>query len=294
METSEHPVGTLDEPIASEPGARDVVLSAPPVVHAGRFRQKFREYLPALFLFIGVIALWQLVTSVTSIPPYILPKPTDIAKEIWDERGSLFPAAGTTGEEVLIGFLLAVTFGYALAVLFTYSKIAERAIYPIVIASQTIPILAIAPLLVVWFGFGILPKVLVVALFGFFPVAINTVAGMSSVERDTFLLMRSFGASRWETFRRVRFPASLPFFFTGVKQAAVISVIGAVAGEWVGADKGMGPLMIAANSYLRTSLVFAAIIYLSVMAVGMFLIVSVVERLTIRWYFVNKEQRSRG
>jgi ABC-type nitrate/sulfonate/bicarbonate transport system permease component len=187
-----------------------------------------------------------------------------------------------------------VTFGYALAVLFTYSKIAERAIYPIVIASQTIPILAIAPLLVVWFGFGILPKVLVVALFGFFPVAINTVAGMSSVERDTFLLMRSFGASRWETFRRVRFPASLPFFFTGVKQAAVISVIGAVAGEWVGADKGMGPLMIAANSYLRTSLVFAAIIYLSVMAVGMFLIVSVVERLTIRWYFVNKEQRSRG
>lgn len=288
------PIGTLDETVASEPGTRDPVLSASPIVHPGRPREKFRAYLPALLLFIAAIGIWQLIATVTSIKPYILPKPSDIAKEMWTERANLLPAAGTTFEEVIIGFGLAVTIGFSLAVLFVHSKIAERALDPIVIATQTIPILAIAPVLIIWFGFGILPKILVVALFGFFPVAINSVAGMNSEERDTLLLMRSFGASRWEIFRRVRFPASLPYFFTGVKQAAVISVIGVVAGEWVGANKGMGPLMIAANSYLRTSLVFAAIIYLSVMAVGMFLTVTALERLTIGWYFVNKEQRSGG
>jgi NitT/TauT family transport system permease protein len=249
---------------------------------------RLRSYLPALLLFVGAIGIWQVITSVTDIKPYILPKPTAIAQEMWDSKENLLPSARVTFTEVIIGFGLAVSVGFSLAVLFVHSRVAERAIYPIVIATQTIPILAIAPLLVIWFGFGLLPKILVVALFGFFPVAINTVAGMNSAERDTFLLMRSLGANTWQVFRRVRFPASLPYFFTGVKQAAVISVIGAIAGEWVGATQGMGPLMIAANSYLRTSLVFAAIIYLSIMAVSMFLIVTLLERLTIGWYFVNR------
>jgi putative hydroxymethylpyrimidine transport system permease protein len=280
-------LGTLEDTVPPDSGSRDV--GAQQVVRAGRIKERLRLYLPALLLFVGLVGVWQLVATFTGIKDYVLPKPTEIATTIWSDRSSLIPAAGVTFSEVIIGFGLAVSVGFMLAVLFVHSRIAQRAIYPMVIATQTIPILAIAPVLVIWFGFGLLPKILVVALFGFFPVAINTVAGMNSVDRDTFRLMQSLGASRWEVFRRVRLPASLPFFFVGVKLAAVVAVIGAVAGEWVGSTNGMGPLMIAANSYLRTNLVFAAIVYLSVMAVGMFLIVTLIERLVIGWYFISKE-----
>lgn len=251
--------------------------------------RRVKLYAPAAALLVGIFALWQLIAAVAGLQSFILPAPSSVLREAFgSDRGELLSAAGTTVQEVLIGFAAAVVCGFLLATLLVHSRIANRALSPLVIASQTIPTLAIAPVLIIWFGFGILPKVLVVTLFGFFPVAINTAAGMNSVDRDVTYLMRALGSSRWQLFRWVRFPACLPSFFTGVKQAAVFSVIGAVTGEWVGGQAGLGPLMLAANTGLETGLVFAAIFYLSLMAIALFVIVSLVERVTTPWHYIAK------
>ena len=255
-------------------------------------RSAVGTYLPAIVLFFSLILIWQLVAYFSGIRDYVLPEPSQILVTGWQERADLFSHARVTFREVITGFVIAVSIGWVTAVLISQSKIAERGIYPLVIASQTIPVLAIAPILLIWFGFGIASKVVVVALISYFPVVINTVAGMKSVDRDALYLMQSLGGSRASAFRRVTLPASMPYFFTGVKQASVISVIGAIAGEWVGASRGLGPVMIAANSYLRTELVFAAMLFLSLMAMFMFVTTSIIERLTLRWYFITKEQRT--
>jgi putative hydroxymethylpyrimidine transport system permease protein len=258
-------------------------------VRRARVAHRLKLYAPAVALLIGIFALWQLIAAIAGLQSFILPAPSTVVREAFaGDRTELLSAAGTTIQEVLIGFAAAVVCGFLLATLLVHSRIANRALSPLVIASQTIPTLAIAPVLIIWFGFGILPKVLVVTLFGFFPVAINTVAGMNSVDRDVMYLMRSLGSTRWEVFRWVRFPACLPSFFTGVKQAAVFSVIGAVTGEWVGGQAGLGPLMLAANTGLETALVFAAILYLSIMAIVMFVAVSLVERLVTPWHYIAK------
>jgi len=276
--------------ISAEAESATLAKARPPRASTqSRVTRRVKLYAPAAGLLVGLVALWQLIAAVAGIQSYVLPTPSSVLADAFgSDRSVLLTAASTTVIEILVGFGIAVSGGFVLSTLLVHSRIVNRAIYPLVIASQTIPTLAIAPVLIIWFGFGILPKVIVVTLFAFFPVVINTVAGMSSVDRDVIYLMRSLGSSRWQLFRWVRLPACLPNFFTGVKQAAVISVIGAVAGEWVGGQSGLGPLMIAANSGLETAVVFAAILYLSVMAITMFLIVSLVERFTIPWYFVAK------
>ena len=247
------------------------------------------KYLPPLAIFLALIGVWQLVADYAGFPSYILPSPVAVLQAAFvDDRSALLSAAGTTLTEIVIGFVVAVTFGFLLAVILVASRPLRHGLYPLVIASQTIPILAIAPVLIIWFGFGVLPKILVVLLFAFFPVVINTMNGMNSVERDTIYLMRVLGCSSIGILLRVRIPAAMPYFFTGVRQAAVIAAIGAIAGEWVGAEKGLGPLMIGANSGLQTSVVFAAILFLSVIAIALFAVVTLVERVTIRWYYITR------
>lgn len=246
---------------------------------------EWMHFLPPLALFIAIIALWQLIATVGHVAVYVLPKPTSIiTTALSSDRASLMSASATTGIEVVVGFAVAVVVGFVTAVCLVHSRVFNRAVYPLVIASQAIPTLAIAPLLIVWFGFGIMPKVIVIALFGFFPVALNTIAGMNSIERETGYLMKSLGASRFDYFRRVRLPACMPFFFVGMKQAAVYSVVGAVVGEWVGSQSGLGNLMLGASSTLETTIVFAAILYLSVMAFVMFFVVVAIERVSLPWY----------
>jgi putative hydroxymethylpyrimidine transport system permease protein len=250
-----------------------------------RFALDWARYIPPAVLFVAIIGLWQLVVTLAHIKPYVLPSPVKILVAAFaGDRGSLLTASVPTGTEIIVGFVVAVACGFVAAIGLVHSRVFNRAVYPLIIASQAIPTLAIAPLLIVWFGFGIMPKVIVIALFGFFPVALNTVAGMNSIERDTTYLMRSLGASRLDYFRRVRLPACMPYFFVGMKQAAVYSVVGAVVGEWVGSQSGLGNLMLGASSTLEMTIVFAAIFYLSLMAFIMFLIVVVIERFTLPWY----------
>jgi ABC-type nitrate/sulfonate/bicarbonate transport system permease component len=239
------------------------------------------RYIPPVVIFLALIGVWELVAMFGGFPSYILPSPGNVmSAALFADRSDLMSAAATTVVEIVIGFGAAVTIGFLLALSLVASKSLRRGVYPLV--------------MIIWFGFGILPKILVVTLFAFFPVAINTMTGMSSVERDTIYLMQVLGCSRGHILWRVRVPASLPYFFTGVRQAAVISAIGAIAGEWVGAAKGLGPLMIGANSGMQTNVVFAAILYLSVIAIAMFSLVSVIERLSLGWYYISRDAESAG
>jgi ABC-type nitrate/sulfonate/bicarbonate transport system permease component len=247
-----------------------------------------RSALPPIILLAVVVGAWQAVVVLASVPTYLLPTPTAILHiALFSSRADLLTASKITLSEILVGLCIALITGFVIATLIVWSQILSKTLYPLVIGSQTIPVLAIAPVLVIWFGFGLTPKIIVVTLFSFFPVTINTIRGMNSIDRDMRYLITSLGGNKWDLFRRVQLPAALPHFFTGARQAAVISVIGAIAGEWVGSNQGLGPLMLGADSNLQTGVVFAAILYSTIIAVVLFSAVVLVERFTIKWYFVG-------
>ena len=183
-----------------------------------------------------------------------------------------------------MGFGLALASGVLLATAIGMSRTLERALYPFIIASQTIPIIVIAPMLLIWVGYGLAPKVIVVALISFFPIVVNMVDGLASVDRDMIRLMRTLGANRWQIFLKVRVPASLPYLFSGVRVAIAVSVIGAVIGEWVGSSEGLGYLMLRSKPQFLTERVFAAIVILSALGVALFASVGIAERLAIPWW----------
>jgi ABC-type nitrate/sulfonate/bicarbonate transport system permease component len=231
-----------------------------------------------------VLGAWQAYTGLADISPLLLPSPFAVAGSVVDNTALFARNAVVTLQEILLGFVLGAAAGIALAVLLTYSRLAERAVYPWLVASQMVPIVAVAPILVVWFGFTIVPKVVVVALVCFFPVVVNTVDGLKAVDPDTVRLMRTLGMSRPRIMRSVRVPSALPYVFSGLKVAMALSVIGAVFGEWVGSSEGLGYLMLALNNQLATTELFAAVLVLSLMGITLFFLVGLVERLVIPWH----------
>jgi ABC-type nitrate/sulfonate/bicarbonate transport system permease component len=255
-------------------------------------RRHFESALPTLLVVASIILFWEFFNVITGEPEYVLPPLHKILATVVDRAGDRFlPASWVTLQEMLLGFAFGVGSGAVLGTLIFHFKTMRRALLPMVISTQAVPVIAIAPLLIMWFGFGMAPKVIVVALVTFFPVAVNTISGLASVERETINLMHSFGANQRKIFFMVRFPAALPFIFAGIKNAAAISAIGAIVGEWVGAHEGLGPVMIAANAGFKTDVVFAAIFYLAFMAIALFLAVGVVERLAIPWHFMNRSRK---
>ncbi|MFP3913837.1 MAG: ABC transporter permease [Actinomycetota bacterium] len=248
-----------------------------------------RNLLPAAAFGIAVIVLWELATIVFQADERILPAPTDVVRALADSPGELLRNAWVTVVEMVIGFVAGISVGVALGILLTYSKMARSAVYPWLIVSQTIPIPAIAAVLVIWFGFTILPKVIVVGLIVFFPVAVSTADGLRAVDQEMVKLMRSFGASKARIFREVRIPVALPYVFTGMKVAATFSVLGAVFGEWVGARGGLGYLLLLENRAVNTDAVFAIIFLLSLLGVAFFGLVVLLERLTIPWHRITQD-----
>jgi ABC-type nitrate/sulfonate/bicarbonate transport system permease component len=182
---------------------------------------------------------------------------------------------------------LALVAGLAVGALVDASPTLQRAVYPLVVASQTVPIPALAPLLLIWFGYGLLPKVLVTALIAFFPLAVNTVDGLRSTDRDVLDLLRSLGAGRWGRFRLAKLPSSLPFVFSGAKIAVSVAVIGAVFGEFVGSSAGLGYLINRSRAQFLTDRVFACLVLLALMGVGLFALVALAERLLLPWRRVD-------
>jgi ABC-type nitrate/sulfonate/bicarbonate transport system permease component len=245
---------------------------------------------PPLLLLVLLLVCWQVVTTVWQIEPWLLPSPLQIVQAALDARGLLGPHIWQTMAETLVGFALATTVGFGLALTIDFSTTLRRAIYPILVVSQTVPIIAIAPLLVIWFGYGILPKVLVVSLVCFFPIVVSMADGLQSADPDLIALLQAMGASRGQVFWKVRLPGALPAVFSGVKIAITYSVIGAIIGEWVGASRGLGVFMLRSTNAFRTDWLFAAIAITALLSVILFLIVSGLERALLPWYHTAQRE----
>jgi NitT/TauT family transport system permease protein len=241
-----------------------------------------RIVLPTL-TFAALIALWWLATIVFAWPSYLVPTPLEVAEEIVDRRSLLMDNFRTTLGEALFGFALAIAIAVPCAVAITYSRVLEDTIYPALVALNAVPKIAIAPLLVIWMGFGLGPKVVMVVLICFFPIVISTATGLKSTPAELVELSRSLPSSPLQEFVRFRFPWSLPYVFVGLKVAIALAVIGAVVGEFVGATKGLGYVIVASGQTANTTLAFAAIVLLSIMSILLFYAVALVQRLVVPW-----------
>jgi ABC-type nitrate/sulfonate/bicarbonate transport system permease component len=246
-----------------------------------------RYALSAALLALFVLA-WQGVASLESVDDLTLASPVETWDALREDWSLLWDNAWVTLVEVLLGLAIAVVAGVGLALVMHLVRPLRDAAYPLLVASQAIPIVVLAPIFVLAFDYGIGPKLAIVALICFFPITVNLLDGLRSVEPELLKLMRSFGASRLRTLRSVELPASLPFLFSGLKVAATVSVIGAVFGEWAGADEGLGRLVLLGNTQLQTPRVYAGIVILTLMAVALFALVVLAERVACPW---NRKER---
>jgi NitT/TauT family transport system permease protein len=231
------------------------------------------------------IVVWELGVRLLDTPVFILPPPSLILERLWESlvSGTLIEHSLYTLFEVLVGLTIGVIVATVLGYFLAKSVVVERVLSPYIVASQSIPIVAIAPLLVIWFGPGMLSKILICALIVFFPVLINTIVGIRSVPDDLRDLMRSLKASRWQTIRMMEFPSALPVFLGGLRIGATLAVIGAVVGEFVGADRGLGFLINVARGQYDTAMVFVAVLALVLMAMALYGSVSLMERRLLAW-----------
>ncbi|MFA9405865.1 MAG: ABC transporter permease [Anaerolineales bacterium] len=247
-----------------------------------------RNLIPPFLLIIFVILVWQTVALRSGLSAFILPSPIQVLQAGWETREVLGSAITTTMLETMIGLTIATILGVLIAAAIDLSSVVRRALYPILVASQTVQILAIAPLLIIWFGFSMLPKVMIVVLICFFPLAVNTADGLASADPDYVSLLRAMGADRKQVWRLVRFPAALPAFFTGLRIAVTYSVVGATIGEWVGGSDGLGLYMLRSKNALATDQVFVGIVLTSMLSIGLFLLVYVIERALLPWYYSSE------
>jgi ABC-type nitrate/sulfonate/bicarbonate transport system permease component len=246
-----------------------------------------RGYAATLILLLGLLLFWEVGVRVFHVPDYILPPPSHIFLSFVNNFPLICFHSATTLYELVAGLLIGGSGGFLLGVLSFYFRSFGQAIRPLVIASQVIPVFAIAPLLVIWFGYGIWPKIIVAALIIFFPILTNVSDGLRAVDEELVDFLRSLGAREWQIFCKLRLPAALPFLFSGLKVGGTLSLVGATIGEWIGAERGLGYLMIQANALLRVDLVFAAIVAITLIGVLILFTVNAAERRLLRW-------RSRG
>lgn len=230
-----------------------------------------------------LLAAWQGYVSVSDVSDATLPAPTDVASALWNERAVLLDAAWVTAGEIVLGFGAAVLVGLLTGAAISRSRLALRAAYPVLVASQMVPIPAIAPLLVLWAGFDLGPKVIVIALVSFFPITVATVDGLRAVDRELVDLLRTMGAGRWKRFRIVEIPAALPRVFSGLKTAAALAPIGAVFAEWVGSSDGLGYLILVWNNQTATAELLAAVAVLGALGLTLFGLVAGLQRILMPW-----------
>jgi NitT/TauT family transport system permease protein len=242
-----------------------------------------RALFPTLFL-VALIVLWEVISRVTEVPRYILPAPSEIGERLVRSWALLWEHSIVTLTEIGLGFVAGVVLGFGLAVPIAYSTTVRNTLYPLIVASQAVPKIAIAPLLVLWLGFDMWPKIVVTALMVFFPVTVTTAEGLTSVDRNLLDLLRSVHANQAQIFFKIRFPHALPHIFSGLKIGITLAVVGAVVGEWVGADSGLGYLLVYANTLLDSTLLFAALFLLIVIGVVLFVLVGIAERLLLPWH----------
>ncbi len=247
-------------------------------------------WLRPLLLMLLLVVIWDLIIRIFQIPPYLIPTPLEVIEQMWLEWPMLLSESLVTTYATLGGFALSIVFGIPIAMLIAYSKTVESYVYPLLVFSQSIPKIAIAPLFVVWFGFGIVPKIISAFLLGFFPVVVSTVMGFKSLETDMIDLARSMGASRLSMFWRISLPQALPSIFSGLKVCITLAVVGAVVGEFVGSNSGIGYVLQKANGNFDLPLMFAGLVVLSLIGVVLFVLIDVVERMLIPWHASQRSE----
>jgi NitT/TauT family transport system permease protein len=260
-------------PSATAPGPR--------VLRWARGHAERHRWLSPLLLTLLLLVLWDLAVLVSQVSPLTVPRPWDVLANSALKAPLFLRHFPITGLEVVLGFLVATLLGTALGVVIASSRLVGDAVYPVLIATQVMPKIAIAPLLIIWFGFGIPSKLVLTALIAFFPIVINTVVGLNMTRQTDIHLFRIMGATRWQTFWKLRLPAALPVFFAGLKVAATLAVIGAVVGEFTGANSGLGYLLMLQVGHLDTAAAFGSVLYLTLLGLLIFFGVTLVERLFV-------------
>jgi putative hydroxymethylpyrimidine transport system permease protein len=248
--------------------------------------------LPAVLLLLALLGAWELYVDLGGVSPEILSAPHDVAKSLYEDRSLLWSNFLVTAREVLLGILVAAAVGLLLAIAIHFSRTLRHAIYPLLVASQAVPIPILAPILVFWLGFGVLPKLVVIALVSFFSIVVTTLAGFASVDPDLIKLMRTFDATRLRTFRHIELPAALPGVFTGSRIAVAVAVIGAVLAEQTGGSAsgtpGLGFQITLSLNQVLTARGIAAVVILSLFAIALFGLLSLGERLAVPWAYQSR------
>jgi NitT/TauT family transport system permease protein len=238
----------------------------------------------ALLVFALLFLLWEFAVRLTGIKEYLLPPPSKIWTEFVKRFDPVMASAWVTTTEILAGYALAVVVSVPLAMAIAYSRFMEHAVYPVIVFLQIIPKIAIAPLFIIWFGFGFMPKLLLVFLLSFFPIVVSSIAGFKSLDRDVMDFARTTGAGGWTLFVRIRLPQALPQIFTGLKVGAALSATAAVVAEFVASDRGLGSLLLQYNGTLETPMVFAIVVLLSLIGLAIYYTVEIIERIAIPWH----------
>jgi len=237
-----------------------------------------------LIVFALMFVLWEFAVHLTGVKEYLLPPPSKVWTEFLKRYPIVMHGAWVTTQEIIAGYLLAVVVSIPLALSVAYSRFVETAIYPVVVFLQIVPKIAIAPLFIIWFGFGFTPKLLLVFLLSFFPIVVASIAGFRSVDPEIMDFARTTGASGWKMFFKIRLPQALPDIFTGLKVGAALSATAAVVAEFVAADSGLGYLLLQYNGQLETPMVFAIVVLLSLIGLAVYYVVEIIERIAIPWH----------
>jgi NitT/TauT family transport system permease protein len=251
-----------------------------------RWNMRWKGYAQTGLAFLVILVAWQLAGL--KVPRYILPTPLDAFGELWTRGPLLAQHAAITLQEIALGFGLAVLVSVPCGLAVAFSRSVERVVMPVLVFTQLIPKIALAPLFIIWFGFGLFPKVFMTFLLSFFPIVIDAVVGFRSLDQEIIYLTRSMGLSPWQAFRKVRLPHALPNIFAGLKVAITLATVGAIIGEFVGSDRGLGYLLLVAGGDLRTELLFATLIVLTAIGLVLYYLMTLLERLAIPWHISRR------
>ena len=253
-----------------------------------KFQNIGDKLIPIIFI-LTILVLWELVVNLGVVECYILPAPTDIVTALTVNGSDIMMHTWVTFFEGMTGLLVAVFLSLIMAIVMDQLPVVKKAIYPVLVISQTVPIIVIAPLLAMWFGFGIAPKIFVVVLVCFFPITVNLIEGLQSVDGELINLVRSMGATRRQIFAKIKFPSALPYFFSGLKIAATYSIMGAVIGEWLGGKAGLGVYMLRARHAFALDLVFASILVIVILSIVLFYGIAGIQRALMPWEKLKEE-----
>lgn len=248
-----------------------------------------RKRAGAMLVFAALILLWEVAVRALGIKEYLLPPPSKVWTEFWRRHEIVMAGAWVTTQEILAGYALAVVVSVPLALTIAYSRFMEQSVYPVIVFLQIVPKIAIAPLFIIWFGFGFTPKLLLVFLLSFFPIVVASIAGFKSADRDVMDFARTTGASGLRMFVKIRLPQALPHIFTGLKVGAALAATAAVVAEFVASDRGLGYLLLQYNGQLDTPMVFATIVLLSLIGLVVYYAVEVIERIAIPWHVSQQD-----